>query len=88
MENNMHKGTEFNNIIETWNKNEQNRNSGNVPGNEGAANEEITPAANPLEEVIRQEAAAYDSEIKENQLLGGDRATVNDETVDAGDSGE
>lgn len=84
MANTTHKGSEFNNISETWDQNEKRRNSGSAPAND--AFDETAPAAG-LEQVIKQEAAEYDTENKEDQLLSGDRATLND-NVDADDSGE
>ena len=75
MENNQHKGTELNNVQETWNENEKRREE----GSEAAGNTQ--PDAQPattLDKIIQQEAQDYDNENKESRLLGGDRATVND----------
>ena len=79
MENNMHKGSEFKNITDTWDENEKKRTD------KDRASEDVP--ATGLDQVIKQEAAAYDNENKEEQLLQGDRATINDD-VDADDSGE
>jgi hypothetical protein len=83
MENN-HKGTELNNVKETWEQNERNLQSGGGPGspNENPVNE--ADPANELEKLVKQEAAEYDNENKENRILGGDRATVNDDESDNG----
>jgi hypothetical protein len=81
MENNMHKGSEFNNIIETWDQNEQKRVSGNAPVGEDASNSSPVPESD-IEQVIHREAAAYDAENKNDQLLGGDRASVSDDAND------
>jgi hypothetical protein len=85
MANNTHKGSEFNNVSETWDQNERKRNNGNGPADDNAANE--TAPAGGLEQVIRREATEYDTESAEDRLLGGNRATFNDAT-DANDSGE
>lgn len=81
MENSIHKGTELNNVRETWEQNERLREKGNVAGMEGNTSNEETPR-NELEQLIKQEASEYDNENKENRVLGGDRATVNDEPGD------
>ncbi|GAA4338063.1 hypothetical protein [Flaviaesturariibacter amylovorans] len=63
-----HRGTELNNVRETWEQNE--RESGMTPvsntGSEG------------LERTIQEEAAEYDRNSSEERLLGGDRASVSD----------
>jgi len=75
MENNHHKSTELNNVQETWNENEKRRED----GSEAAGNtpQETAPATT-LDKLIQQEAQEYDDDNKENRLLGGDRASVND----------
>ena len=72
------KGSEFNNVNETWNQNEQNRASGNAPGQES----NVAADRDNLEQTIKEEAAEYDRADKEERLLGGDRASVNDEETD------
>jgi hypothetical protein len=69
-----HKGSELNNVQETWEQNERARAAGKdmVPASEPAGDSE-------LEKVIHEEAAEYDNDKKEDRLLGGDRATVNDD---------
>jgi len=74
----VHKGTEFNNINETWNQNERNRAEGDAAGLENNA---ATNRDN-LEQTIREEAAEYDNADKEERLLGGDRATLNDDETE------
>ena len=78
MESSTHKGSELNNVSETWDKNERLREKRNSAGTEGNTSDEPAPE-NELEQLIKQEASEYDNENKENRILGGDRATVNDE---------
>ncbi len=80
----IHKGTELNNVSETWDQNERMRNSGNADSTENTTGSETT-GGNNLEQVIKEEAAEYDNDNKENRLLGGDRASVNDDAIDAAD---
>lgn len=68
-----HKGTELNNVKETWQQNEQ-QDSGR---SHGAG--EPTTVSNDLQETIAAEAAEYDRANKEDRTLGGDRATVSDD---------
>jgi len=65
-----HKGTELNNVKETWERNEQQQPKISVPasGNES------------LENKIQEEAKEYDDAHKEDRLLGGERASVNDDS--------
>jgi hypothetical protein len=72
------KGSEFNNIGETWDKNERNRESGRTPRREDADNRGTT-ISNDLDQTIKEEAEEYDHENKENKVMGGERASVNDE---------
>ncbi len=72
-----HKGSEYSNINETWDQNERKRESGNTPGTDEVASTPTT--SKDLEQTIREEAAEYEKVNKEERLLGGDRATVNDE---------
>lgn len=73
-----HKGSECRNIIETWEHNERDRESGKFSGKDDTAPTEAA-SSSVLEQVIKEEAADYDNENKENQLLTGDRATFNDD---------
>lgn len=75
---NQHKGSEFRNIIETWEQNERDRENGKNTDPEGALETSATTGSN-LEQIIKQEAAEYENENKENRILGGDRATINDD---------
>ncbi|RYY39773.1 MAG: hypothetical protein EOO08_08865 [Chitinophagaceae bacterium] len=68
-----HKGTELNNVKETWNENERNPERGVQP--EPAR----STSADDLQQTISREAESYDRRNKEDKLLGGDRATLNDE---------
>jgi hypothetical protein len=76
----IHKGTELNNIQETWNENERRRAAGEDVGRQTGIGED-------LQQVIREEAAEYDNDNKEDRLLSGDRASVNDDRG-SGDSDE
>ncbi len=78
MENNTHKGTELNNVRETWDQNERRRANESAAGTEGNTPDNAG-AENDLEQLIKQEASEYDHVNKENRLLSGDRATVNDD---------
>ena len=75
------KPTGLNNVSETWDQNEQKRDAANA-ANPGSLTDPDQPAGNDLEQVIKEEAAAYDNGNKEDRLLGGDRATRNDEAND------
>lgn len=81
----IHKGNELNNVRETWNRNEERRAKSNAegtpapPGNTGGA------VGNDLQKTIEEEAAEYDSANKKDRVLGGDRASVNDEQGGASD---
>ena len=77
MANQIRKGSELSNISETWDENERKRASGDAAGSESNS-PETTPAGNNLEQVIKEEAAEYDNTNKEDRVLGGDRATLND----------
>ena len=68
----IHKGTELNNVNETWKRNEELRQREDV--------NRINTAGTPdsLDRTIREEAAEYDRADKEERLLDGDRASVND----------
>lgn len=78
MENGTHKGSEFKNIIETWEENERRKEKEGLSGTEGTATTEASTGSD-LDQLIKQEAAEYDNENKENRVLTGDRATINDE---------
>ena len=79
MENGTHKGTEFNNVQETWNQNERNLQNESAAGAGSAADE--TAPKNDLEKLIKQEASEYDDANKEDRILDGERATVTDENT-------
>jgi hypothetical protein len=70
---NIRRGSELNNVKETWDQNERDPDRGVRP--EPVRN----TSADELQETVQREAAAYDRASKEDQLLGGDRATVNDD---------
>lgn len=70
----IHKGTELNNVQETWNENERRRAQGEDVGRQAGVGED-------LKQVIKKEASEYDRDNKEDRLLGGDRATLNDDNT-------
>ncbi len=72
------KGSEFHNIGETWDKNERNRERGSAYGREDEDKRETT-ISNDLDQTIQEEAEEYDHENKENKVMGGERASVNDD---------
>lgn len=86
MPNNMRRGSELSNISETWDQNESKRPAENAPNSTETPGNAV-PAANDLDETIKEEAAEYDMTNKEDRVLGGDRASVND-AESADDSGE
>ena len=77
----IHKGTELNNVNETWNENERRRERGeDGPGAPADAGD----VDNELKQTIQEEAAEYDRVNKEERLLGGERATVRDDDASSG----
>ena len=68
----IHKGTEFSNINETWQQNERDG------SNSGTSDDPALPGKD-LQQVIKEEAAAYENENKADRVLPGERATVNDD---------
>jgi len=81
METNNHKGSELNNVRETWDQNERQRATDNSSGAESYSPLDLPPVTE-LDQIIRQEASEYDNENKESRVLGGERATVNDDEAD------
>jgi hypothetical protein len=69
MPKNIHKGTELNNVRETWERNEK----------ENVHTGRPTTTDENLEHIIQEEASEYDNANKEERLLDGDRASVSDE---------
>ena len=69
MSNNIHKGTELNNVKETWRQNEKEQSNTSKSSSSGET----------LDRTIKKEASEYDRADKEERLLRGDRASVNDE---------
>lgn len=78
----IHKGTELNNVKETWNQNEQNRQN-NQRGSDDA--QSATGAGNGLQELIEKEATEYDNANKDERTLTGERATVRDDDATKND---
>lgn len=69
MAKNIHKGTELNNVRETWDENEKKQ-----------VNRTVSSTGDEdLEQVIKEESSEYDNANKEERLLGGDRGSVKDE---------
>jgi len=68
MARNIHKGTELNNVRETWSQNEREQAKTSAP----------TTDEN-LERIIEDEALDYDNADKEERLLSGERASVKDD---------
>lgn len=82
----IHKGTELNNVNETWNENAKRREQGETLSNTGAAGN-AGAIGGQLRETIKEEAAEYDNANKEERVLDGERASVNDDQHE-GRSGE
>jgi hypothetical protein len=74
-----HKGSELSNVSETWDQNERKRDERAGPEREAEPVSSDAIPGNDLERAIKEEAAEYDNENKENRLLGGERATLNDD---------
>ena len=70
----IHKGTELNNVNETWQQNERARESGADPG---TADDSFV--GKDLQQVIKEEAAEYDNDNKADRVLPGDRGSVRDD---------
>lgn len=79
MAKNIHKGNELSNISETWDQNERNKVSGNAPGGAGSTENTAATGNEDLDQVIKEEASEYDHAKKEDRLMGGERATLNDD---------
>jgi hypothetical protein len=73
MAENQHKGTELNNVKETWQQNER------EAAEHGGRIEEPAIPDSDLQRVIKEEAAEYENNNSADNVLSGDRATVNDD---------
>ncbi|HYO21141.1 MAG TPA: hypothetical protein VER36_01970 [Flavisolibacter sp.] len=71
----IHKGTELNNVNETWNQNERLREN-DQPGTSNTT--DTAGTGSELEQTITEEAREYDNANKDERVLDGERATVND----------
>lgn len=69
MPKNIHRGTELNNVRETWEQNEK----------ENVGTGKSSTTGENLERIIEEEASEYENANKEERLLEGDRASVNDD---------
>ena len=81
MENTHHKGSELNNVQETWNQNEKNLRDEQAAGSEDNLLQHVPPASE-LDKIISAEASDYDHANKEDRLLSGERATEHEESSD------
>jgi hypothetical protein len=81
MNNGPHKGTELNNVKETWDENEKRAgNSSDTTGNKELGDEkENTSQPEGIDDLVKAEAREYDEENSEDRLMTGERATINDE---------
>lgn len=71
------RGSELNNVNETWNRNERLRQRGEAaPGDNAPAGS--SGVSDDLTRTIKREAAEYDNADKDDRLLDGDRASVSD----------
>lgn len=73
----IHKGTELNNVNETWNQNERLRQEGEE-GRAENTSADATGINKDLAQTIQKEAAEYDNASKDERVLDGERATVKD----------
>lgn len=71
----IHKGTELANVKETWNENEKR----GADESNAVTNDDATSVSNDLQQTIEEEASEYDEANKEDRLLSGERATIDDE---------
>ena len=74
MANTPHKGSELNNVKETWEQNER-----EAASRAGGTEEPALPG-NDLQQVIKEEAAEYERSNNADNVLPGERATVDDST--------
>jgi hypothetical protein len=81
MENSNHKGSELNNVQETWNQNEKNLHDEKSAGREDELLQHIPPASE-LDRIISAEASDYDHANKEERVLSGERTTEHEESSD------
>ena len=89
MENTHHKSSEFKNVTDTWDENERKlqeeklRNE-NLPAMELKVPDDA-PSGDELENIVKTESIEYDHSNKEERILGGERASVNDDDKDTGE---
>ena len=76
------KKTELGNVNETWRQNERASESVNTSGTRDTASDAPVPD-NELGRIIKKEASEYDDANKTERVLGGDRATVNDDSTNS-----
>jgi hypothetical protein len=79
MQNTNHKGSELNNVQETWNQNEKKLRDEQAAGAEDNLLQHIPPASE-LDKIVSAEASDYDHANKEERLLTGERATEHDDS--------
>ena len=76
MAENTHKGSELNNVKETWQQNER------EAAERGGRTDEPALPNNDLQRVIKEEAAEYDNTNSADNVLSGERATISDDDND------
>jgi hypothetical protein len=67
------RGSELNNVRETWDRNER------ISSGKGSGS---SAPQDDLQQTIKEEAAEYDQTLNERKVLPGERATVSDEEVE------
>jgi hypothetical protein len=72
------KGTELNNIRETWDQNERNLQDDKSSGSEDTGTSAAT-GNEDLNQIIKEEAKQYDNENKLHNTLDGERASISDD---------
>lgn len=72
------KGSDYRNVGETWDKNEREREGSSRSGREDAATGGKSKE-NDLERAVRESAEEYDDGNLDDKVMGGERASVNDD---------
>jgi len=75
MANAIHKGTELNNVKETWEQNEKNRQ------HRGFDADDQTAIPEDLKQVVKEEAAEYDNTHNDRSTADSERASVKEEKL-------
>ena len=69
----IHKGSELKNVSDTWDQNERERQN-----NDSSSSEKETSTNDDLDGLVKAAATEYDQANKEERVLDGERATIND----------